>query len=108
MPFPAILAGGVATAIVAGLASGAVQIVLKVLFSLGFGYLTFTGADLLVTQNEDQVLQLLAGLSPNTVAILGVLKVGTCVKIMASALVMRLTLFGLNEGVIKRMKVVGT
>ena len=107
MPFPAVLAGGVASAIVAGLASGGTQIVLKVLFSLGFGYLTFTGADMLVTQNEAQVMQLLSGLSPNTVALLGVLKVGTCIKIMASALILRLTMFGLNEGVIKRMNVTG-
>jgi len=106
MPFPAVLAAGLAGAVVTGLASGAVQIVLKVLASLGFGYLTFTGIDLLVTQNQEQIFTLINQLPPFAQQMLGVLQVGTCVKILFSALVMRLTIFGLNEGVIKRMKVV--
>jgi hypothetical protein len=107
MPFPAIVAGGIATAVVAGLASGAVQMVLKVLFSLGFGYLTFTGMDVLVTQNEDQVIQLLNTMPPFAVSLFGVLKIGVCMKIMFSAMLMRMTIFGMQEGVIKRMHVTG-
>lgn len=106
MAFPAIVAGGIATAIVAGLASGAMQMVLKVLFGLGFGYMTFSGVDLLVTQNKDQILQLMQTLPPLARQLIGVLKIGTCINILASAMVMRLTMFGLNEGVIKRMQVV--
>lgn len=105
MALPAVLLTGLAGAIVAGLASGAVQIVLKVLASLGFGYLTFTGVDLLVTQNETQVLQLLQALPPTAVQLMGVLKVGSCIKVVFSALVIRLTIFGLDQGVIKRMQV---
>lgn len=105
MPFPAVLATGLAGALVAGLASGAVQMVLKVLTALGFGYLTFTGADMLVTQNEQQVLKLMSSLPPLAVQLIGVLQLGTCMKIIFSALVLRLTVAGLNEGVIKRMKV---
>lgn len=108
MPFPAVLATGLAGALVAGLASGAVQIVLKVLASLGFGYLTFTGIDYLTTQNQAQIFTLIALLPPLAQQILGVLQVGTCIKILFSALVMRLTVFGLNAGVIKRMQVVPT
>lgn len=107
MALPAVIAGGIATAVVAGLASGAVQIVLKVLFSLGFGYLTFQGVDTLVEMNKAQILTLLSTLPPGAVALLGVLKVGVCLNIAFSALVIRMTLFGLNEGVIKRMHVVG-
>lgn len=107
MPFPAIIAGGIATAVVAGLASGAVQIVLKVLGALGFGYLTFQGADMLVTQNQEQILSILGGMPPLVVSFAGVLKIGTCIKIWFSAFTMRLTIFGLNEGVIKRMRVTG-
>lgn len=107
MAFPAILATGLAGAIVAGLASGAVQIVLKVLFALGFGYLTFSGVDTLVSQNKDQVIALLQTMPPLAVQLIGVLKIGTCMNIMFSAMVMRLSIFGLNEGVIKRMHVTG-
>lgn len=105
MPFPAVLATGLAGALVAGLASGAVQIVLKVLASLGFGYLTYTGVDMLVTQNEAQVLSLLSTFPPMAQQLLGVLQIGTCIKILFSALVLRLSVAGLNEGVIKRMRV---
>lgn len=106
MALPAVLAGGIATAIVAGLASAAGQIVLKVLFGLGIGYLTFTGVDLLVTQNEAQVLGLLGGLDPVAVQLIGVLKIGSCVKVIFSALVIRLSIIGLDQGLIKRMQVV--
>lgn len=106
MPFPAVIASGIAGALVAGLASGAAQIALKVLGSLGFGYLAFTGLDALATQNEAQVVQLLSSLPPLAVQLMSVLKVGTCVKIMFSAMVMRLTIYGLDNGVIKRMQVV--
>jgi len=106
MPFPAVIAAGLAGAIVTGLASGAAQIALKVAASLGFGYLTFTGIDALVTQNQSQIFTLIGQLPSFAQQMLGVLQVGTCIKILFSALVMRLTIFGLNEGVIKRMKVV--
>ncbi|MDO9357825.1 MAG: DUF2523 family protein [Polaromonas sp.] len=106
MPFPAVLASGLAGYIVIGLASGAVQIVLKVLSALGFGYLTFTGIDYLTTQNQAQIFTLISQMPPLSQQLLGVLQIGTCVKILFSALVMRLTIFGLNEGVIKRMQVV--
>jgi hypothetical protein len=95
------------TAIIGGLASGLVQFVFKALAAIGVGYLTFKGADMLVTQNEAQVLALLGTMPPLALQIVGVLKVGVLIKIVFSAMVMRLTVMGLNEGVIKRMKVVG-
>ena len=108
MPFPllGLAAGSVATAIVAGLASGVAQFVLKGAATLGFGYLTFTGVDMLVSQNETQVLLLLGQLPPLAVKLVGVLQIGTCIKILFSALVLRLSFMGLNEGVIKRMQVI--
>lgn len=108
MALPAIVGGGLAGALVAGLASGAVQIVLKVLFGLGFGYLTFTGIDTLVTQNKDQIFVLMNQFPPLARELFGVLKIGTCINIMFSAMVMRLAVFGLDQGVIRRMNVVGT
>lgn len=108
MPFPllGLAAGAVSTAIVVGLASGAAQIALKVVASLGFGYLAFTGVDMLVTQNETQALSLLNELPPLARQLVGVLQIGTCIKIVFSALVLRVSIMGLNEGVIKRMQVI--
>lgn len=99
------LAAGLAGWIVAGLASGVGQIVAKTLVTLGIGYVSYTGLDALITLNEGQILTLLQSLPPTAVQLLGVLKVGACIKIVFSALMMRATLFGLNEGVIKRMVV---
>lgn len=107
MALPALALGGLGTLIAYGVASGIGQGIAKALFGLGVGYVAFQGADTLVTQNEDQVLALMSGLPPLAVALIGVLKIGTCVKIMFSAMMMRLSIFGLNEGVIKRMRVTG-
>lgn len=98
MAFPAILAGGLATAIVAGLASGVAQLVLKVVATLGIGYIAYSGADALAQQSLTQILSLLSGQSATTVALVGVLKVGTCLNIMFSAMAMRLSVFGISEG----------
>jgi hypothetical protein len=106
MPFPAIMASGLVRGLVANLASAGPQIALKIMTSLGFGYLAYTGADTLVANNESQVLTLLSTLPLLAQQLLGVLQIGTCIKIVFSALVMRLAIIGLNEGVIKRMKVI--
>ncbi len=47
-----------------GVASGVAQGIAKALFGLGVGYVAFQGADLLVTQNEDTVISMLAALPP--------------------------------------------
>ena len=103
MPLP--IAAGLAGWIVAGLASGVGQIVAKTLVTLGVGYVTYTGLDALIDLNEGQIITLIQTLPPTAQQLLGVLKVGTCIRIVFSALVMRATLFGMNEGVIKRMQV---
>lgn len=101
------VAAGLIGWIVAGLASGVGQIVAKTLVTLGIGYASYTGLDLLITQNEAQIVTLMQTLPVTAQQLIGVLKVGTCLRIVFSALMMRATLFGLNEGVIKRMVVTG-
>lgn len=105
MPFPAIVAAGLAGGIVSALASSAVQIVLKVLTSIGFGYLAFTGINYLTSVNQTQIFTLIGQLPPLAQQMLGVLQVGTCIKILFSALVMRLTVMGLSSGVLKKFSV---
>lgn len=99
------VAAGLVGWIVAGLASGIGQIIAKGLISLGIGYVSYTGISLLVESNEQQILTLMQQLPPVAVQLIGVLKVGTCVRIVFSAMIMRATLFGLNNDQIKRMQV---
>ncbi len=100
------LAAGLAGFIVAGLASGVGQIVAKTLVTLGLGYVSYTGFEALVDLNQSQIMHLLSGLPPTTVALLGVLKVGVCLNIWFSALVIKMTFWGLNNDTISRMRVV--
>lgn len=110
MPLPAI-AGPVLTGLGAllayAVASGVAQGVTKAAIGLGVGFIAYQGADTLVTQTEDQVFGLIGSLPPLAMQLVGVLKIGTCLKIIFSAMMMRLSIFGLNEGVIKRMRVTG-
>lgn len=100
------LAAGLAGFIVAGLASGVGQIVAKTLITLGIGYVTYTGMEALVALNQSQIFTLLNTLPANSVALLGVLKVGVCINIMFSAFVMKITLWGINSDMLTKMRVV--
>lgn len=91
-------------ALVGALASSAGQIVIKVLLALGIGYISFQGFDFLVESTKNDVMASLGSLSPLTVQLLGVLKVGVCINIMFSAVVIRLTLNGALNG-IKKLRV---
>lgn len=100
------LAAGLAGWIVAGLASGVGQIVAKTMVSLGIGYATYTGMNALVDMNQSQIMALLNTLPPTTVALIGVLKVGVCLNIWFSAFVIKMTLWGLSNDTLTRMRVV--
>lgn len=91
-------------ALVGALASSAGQIVIKVLLALGIGYISFQGFDFLVESTKNDVMASLGSFSPLTVQLLGVLKVGVCINIMFSAVVIRLTLNGAMSG-IKKLRV---
>ena len=106
MPLPFVLPGVVA-ALIGGLGAIAGQLAWKVLAALGIGYVTYTGVNVLVDQYQPQILQALQALPPVALQLAGVLKVGTCVNIMFSAMAMRATLAGLNAGSIKKMQVNG-
>lgn len=90
-------------AFLGGLIQATSHIVGRVLIGLGIGFVAFQGVDTLVSTLRADVLSKLQALAPATVQVLGVLQVGTCVNIMASALVARLAIRGLSGGVIKRM-----
>jgi hypothetical protein len=82
-----------------GALSGAVgTFVGRVLVSLGLGYVVYQGVDTSISWAKQGVFERLGALPPEVLAIVGLLKVGTCVSIVCSALVVRVTLAGLVGG----------
>lgn len=104
MAIPVI--GTIGAALVAGFFSGVFQFVFKTLTALGIGYVTYVGMEALVDLNHAQIMALINTLPPNTVALLGVLKVGVCLNIWFSAFVMRASLWGMSDNMFSRMRVV--
>jgi Protein of unknown function (DUF2523) len=75
----------------------------QVLLSLGISYLSYEGLDSVITAAKDSFFTSIAGLSPTTVGMLGVLKVDVAVNMLCSALVARLTIAGMTSGKLKKM-----
>lgn len=90
-------------ALIGGLVSACGTLVGRVLVSLGFGYLAFTGVDTSIAWVRAEFLAGVSGLPAAAVGLMGVLKVGTCVSMLISAVSMRLLMQGLTSGTIKRM-----
>lgn len=86
-----------------GLISVLGTVVGRVLLSLGIGYASFTAVDTSIAFAKAQFLTGLAGLPATALGIMAVLKIGTCVSMLTSALLMRLTLGGMAAGTIRRM-----
>ncbi|MDB5802715.1 MAG: hypothetical protein JWN73_37 [Betaproteobacteria bacterium] len=84
--------------LIGGLVSAASHIVGRVLLALGLSYVTYRGIDTLMTFLKTGVMTQLGGMGPDIIQLLGVLQVGTCVNIIASAFAARLALAGLTSG----------
>lgn len=102
---PIAAAGSIVGWIVAGIASSVVGTIVKALITLGVGYVTYTGISSLLDMNYDQVMSLISTMPPITVQLLGVLKVGVCLKIWFSALAMKVALWGINGNTLTKMRV---
>jgi hypothetical protein len=91
-------------ALIGGLVSAAGSFVGSALISLGISAITFYGVKTLVDNVKAHVfsyLQAGAGVE-GFMSFIGVLQVGTCINILFSAYVVRLTLRGLRGDAIKR------
>ncbi len=88
-PFIAALLGGLLN-IAASLAG-------RVLLSLGFSVLTFSGLSVTLTYLRDQAVNAALGMGP-VVSLLAFMKVGTAISIIFSAYAARLALQGLSAG----------
>jgi len=89
-------------ALVAALLTGLIQIAStlagRVLVALGFMSITYTGLDSTLDWLKAQAVQAFQGLPAETLGMIGVLKVGSMISIIASALLARLLLDGLAPG----------
>ncbi len=90
-------------ALLGGLIQAAGTLVGKVLLSLGIGYVSYTGINLLFDSAKQTLFANIASQAPVAVQLAGVLQVGTCVNIMVSAALAKLVLAGLTNGTLTRM-----
>lgn len=89
--------------IIGGLVSAAGTLVGKVLISLGFGYVVFSGVDTSIEWARDFAVAQFSGLDARTVQVAGMLKIGVAISILTSAITTRLLLNGLTNGTITRL-----
>lgn len=92
-------------ALLGGLIEVAGTLVGKVLISLGFGYVAYTGVDTSIVWARDFVLTKIGTLPANAIAVAGSMKLGVCISILTSALAARMVLNGLTSGTLRRLVV---
>ena len=92
-------------ALLGGLVQAAGTLVGRVLLSLGFGYVMFTGLDAGLSWVSSQIVSNVGQLGAQSIAVLGAAKVGSAVNIVLSAIGARLFLNGVTGGAIKKLMV---
>ena len=90
-------------ALLGGLVSAAGSLVGRILISLGVSYVSYKGLDVLFTGIQTAIQSNLSGLPAGAIGLMGILKVGTSINIIFSAIVVRLTLGGLTGGAVKKI-----
>lgn len=92
------------SALIGGLVQAAGSMIGAALIALGISSVAFIGLNSLLTNVKSQIMSSLSAGSSfeGFVAVLGVLQVGTCVNILASAYVARLALRGLKGDTIRK------
>lgn len=75
----------------------------RVLLSLGFGAVTYTGISTALDFAKSQALGAISGMPAEAVQLMAFLKVGECISILSSAMLARLLLNGLTNGSITRL-----
>ena len=90
-------------ALIGGLVSAAGSLVGRILISLGVSYVSYKGLDVLFSGIQTAIQSNISGLPSGVVGLMGILKIGTSINIVFSAIVVRLTLGGLTSGAVKKM-----
>lgn len=74
----------------------------RALVALGIGVVTYSGINTTVSWVKQQAISSLLGLGPEVVGVLGLLKVGTCINIVFSAMLVRAVINGIQGDTFKR------
>lgn len=90
-------------ALLGGLIQAAGTIVGRVLISLGFGYVTYTGLDVSFDWIKGQIASSLGGLPEQALAVLSGAGVGSALSIVLSAIAARMLLDGITGGALKKL-----
>lgn len=90
-------------ALIGGLIQAAGTLVGRVLISLGFGYVAYSGIDTSITWARDQALASIGQMGATVVGLAGLMQVGTALSILTSALAVRMLLNGLTGGTLRRL-----
>jgi len=84
------------------LLSIAPSLVGQILISLGVGVITYSGLSVSLNWLKSNFVTAVLGLPPQVVGMLSMMKVGTCVSMIFSAILIRLTIQGLTGATFKR------
>jgi hypothetical protein len=90
------------SALLGGLVNVAGSIAGRVMIALGISVVTFTGFSTTLGWLKTMALTNLQSLPPSIIGLLGVLKVGVCISMLASAYFARLTINGLTGDTVKK------
>ena len=92
--------------ILGGLIGIAPTLVGKVLIGLGVGVATYKGIDTTLTWLKSGAVTAFLGLPPQVLGMLSLMRVGSCISMIFSAILIKLSFDGLTNGSIKKwMKV---
>lgn len=84
-----------------GLVAMVPTLVGQVLIGLGIGVATYNGVDLALSWLKSGVVTAFLGLPPQIVGMLALMKVGSCVSMVFSAIMIRAGLNGMQSGTVK-------
>ena len=88
-------------ALLGGLINVAGTIAGQVLIALGIGVVTYTGIDTSIEWLKNGFVSSVSGLPAEMVGMLALMKVGSCVSMVISAMTIKMTLAGLTSGSLK-------
>lgn len=79
----------------------------RILFSLGMGFITYSGIDFMLNAIKAQVIASFTNVGPVLLGVLYTAKVDVCISILFSAVLIKFTLAGMNKvnGSITSLKV---
>lgn len=89
--------------LIGGLVSAMGTFVGRILASLGMGYITYQGVDMMLTWVRNGISSGMAGLPADVLSILSAFKAGEGVSVLLSALAIRMTIDGMTSGRFRKL-----